>query len=374
MFNDIGVKKIMHKSILIYYPSNKSSNVIETIAKGFVDKGHHVILLTQSSNGDLHANFERYGINTETHVLKKSISAVYYLKHILYLISFCKKHNVQAVQSHLQQANIIAIFAQFFIKAKVVICRHHLIEPSKMSGYFDRIINTFAKVIVVPSKVILTKLIEDGVTASKLKLIPYVYDFARYANPSSDNVEAIRKAHSAKLLILLCGRFVLLKRNEIMFYALKRLIDENYDVKLLALDEGPRLELMKLYVKDNHLENRVEFLGYRSNIMDYIAACDVLVHPSYTEASNNTVKEAAIYSKNVIVCSNVGDFSEYIMHQKNGYLADRENPLDDIVKYLKVIYHDEKRDLIGDALKSTVYKKFHKSDEIVNAHLNLLID
>ena len=81
--------KIMGKSILIYYPSNKSSNVIETIAKGFIDKGHKVFLLTQSSKGDLHTSFEKYGISTETYILKKTISFVYYLKHIYFLISFC---------------------------------------------------------------------------------------------------------------------------------------------------------------------------------------------------------------------------------------------------------------------------------------------
>lgn len=362
-------------NILIYYPSNKSSNVIETIAKGFVDKGHKVFLLTQNPKGDLHISFEKYGIQSETCVLEKKIAFVYYIKQILCLISFCKKNNITAVQSHLQQANIIAVFAQYFIKSRVVICRHHLIEPNRMSTYFDKVINWLAKVIVVPSEVIKTKLIEeDRVKSSKIKLVPYVYDFTQYPVPSLENIENIRKTHASKLLILLCGRFVPLKRNEIVFYALKKLIEEKYDVKLLALDEGPGLENLKLYVKNNHLGNNVEFLGYRKNVMDYIAACDVLVHPSFTEASNNTVKEAAIYSKNVIVCSNVGDFSEYIIHQKNGYLANRENPLQEIIDYLKIIYNDENRNLIGDALKKTVYEKFHKSEQIIKTHLQLLID
>jgi glycosyltransferase involved in cell wall biosynthesis len=362
-------------NILIYYPSNKSSNVIETIAKGFVDKGHKVFLLTQSPKGDLHNCFEKHGISTESYVLKKTISFVYYLKHVLFLVSFCKKNNITAIQSHLQQANIIAVFAQYFIKSKVVICRHHLIEPSKMSEYFDKIINLFAKVIVVPSEVIRTKMIEeDKVKPSKIKLVPYVYDFTQYPVPLNENIEAIKKLHNCKLLILLCGRFVPLKRNEIVFYALKKLVDEKYDIKLLALDEGPGLDKLKQYVKDNNMESRVDFLGYQKNVMDYIAACDVLVHPSYTEASNNTVKEAGIHSKNVIVCSNVGDFSEYIIHKKNGYLANRENPLEEIIQYLKIIYKDEKRYLIGEELKKTVYEKFHKSEEIIQTHLHLLID
>lgn len=365
----------MDKSILIYYPSNKPSNVIETIARGFLDKGNNVILLTQSPKGDLHLNFENNGIQTEVYSIDKKNALMYYIKHIIYLISFCKKHNITAIQSHLQQANIIAVFAQYFIKAKVVICRHHLIEPNKISEYFDKVINKLARVIVVPSEVIRVKLLfEDNVKSSKIKLIPYVYDFTNYPDPVIENVNKIKAQYSSRLLVLLCGRFVPLKRNDIVFMAIKKLLEEKYDVKLLALDEGPGLELMKNFVNDNHLQSNIEFLGYRKNVMDYIAACDVLVHPSFTEASNNSVKEAGIHSKNVIVCHGVGDFSEYIIHEKNGYLADRENPLEDIIKYLKIIYNSNNRNLIGQELKKTIYDKFHRSEIIIKSHLQLLID
>lgn len=375
VFNDIGAKKTMTKSILIYYPSNKPSNVIETIAKGFKDKGHSVFLLTQLPKGDLHANFDELGITTESYSIQKKMALVYYLKHVFFLVSFCKKNKINAVQSHLQQANIIAVFAQYFIKAKTVVCRHHFIEPNKMSDYFDKIINRLAKTIVVPSEVIRDKLIkEDKLTASKVKLINYVYDFSQYPSPNSAIVKNIKEENNAKLLLLLCGRFVPLKRNEIVFYAIKQLVEEKFDIKLLVLDEGPELEKSKKYVIDNNLQHNVQFLGYRKNIIDYMAACDVLVHPSFTEASNNTVKEAGILSKNVIVCDGVGDFSEYIIHKKNGYLANKQNPLNDFIEYIKIIYNNQNKQLIGDELKKTVYEKFHKSQVIINSHLQLLID
>ncbi len=362
-------------NILIYYPANKSSNVIETIAKGFIDSGHKVFLLTQTGKGDLHRILEKQGVIVDSFVFEKRFSFTFYLRHILFLISFCKRNNIDAMQSHLQQANIIAVFAQFFIKARVVICRHHLIEPNKMSAHFDKFINKLAKMIIVPSEVIRTKMItEEKVNPAKVKLVPYVYNFDNYPTPDMEKVNEIKGSNPNKLLILLCGRFVPLKRNELVFQAVKQLIEEKYDVKLLALDEGPGLESAKSYVKDNNLENDVEFLGYRKNVMDFIFASDVLVHPSYTEASNNSVKEAGIHSKNVIVCSGVGDFSEYIIHKKNGYLADREDPLKDIVWFLKEIYEDENRKVIGDELKKTVYEKFHRSELIIRKHLELLLN
>lgn len=361
-------------NILMYYPSNKSSNVIETIAKGFVDHGHQVFLLTQSPEGDLHKNMQRLGVKTFSFFPEKNSSLFYYIRHLFFLISFCKTHQIVAVESHLQQANIIAVFAQYFINAKFVICRHHLIEPNKMSDKFDMVINKLAKTIVVPSEVIREKLIKkDKVNELKVKLVPYVYDFDKYPVANPLEINHIRNQYPCQLLILLCGRFVPLKRNEIAFFALEKLLKENFNVKLLALDEGPELNKIKAYVKEHHLENDAVFLGYRKNVVDYIAACDVLIHPSYTEASNNTVKEAALYSKNVIVCKGVGDFSEYIVNEKNGYLVDREQPLEEMVKYLKQIYHNENRSLIGNNLKETVYARFHLSPAIILTHLSLLL-
>lgn len=362
-------------NILIYYPSNKSSNVIETIAKGFVDHGHHVFLLTQSPEGDLHKNMQSFGIKTFSFFPKKNVSLFYYIRHLFFLISFCKRYQIVAVQSHLQQANIIAVFAQYFVKAKFVICRHHLVEPNKMSDKFDEFINQLAKTIVVPSVVIRDKLIKnDRVNESKVKLVPYVYDFNKYPIANPVEVDRIRNQYPCQLLILLCGRFVPLKRNEIAFWALEKLLKENLSVKLLALDEGPELIKVEKYTKEHHLEKDVDFLGYRKNVADYIAACDALIHPSYTEASNNTVKEAALYSKNVIVCKGVGDFSEYIVNEKNGYLADRDQPLEEMVKYLKQIYYNENRSEIGNNLKKTVYDRFHLSPTIIQTHLSLLLN
>ncbi len=359
--------------VLIYYPSNKSSNTIEVIAAGFIERGFDVVLLTQSAEGPLHQRMKALGVNTYSRVVTSSFSVFYYLKHILFLIKFCKQHKINAIQSHLQQANIMAVFAQFFVKANLVVCRHHLIENNRTSNIFDTIINRLAKVMVVPSKGIEDKLIQqDEISTRKVKRIPYVYNFDWYEKPSTANVTKIRADYPCKLLLIMSGRFVPLKRNELVLEAVEYLVQKKYDVKLLALDEGPGLEAAKMYVQTKGLTERVIFLGYRQNVLDYMAACDVLIHPSYTEASNNTVKEAALFEKLIIACEGVGDFSEYIIHKKNGYLVNRENPLPDILHYLEYIYAHENRHEMGASLKETVYTRFHQSKEIIHQHLELL--
>lgn len=363
----------MPENILLYYPSNKPSNVIETLAIEFASAGHQVFLLTQAEAGPLHHTLKEKRVQVFQSSVPKSGSGLYYLRHVIFLIRFCGIHRISALQSHLQQANIIAVLALYFIKAKTVIYRHHLVEDNRTSKLFDRIINRLAKKIVVPSSVIQQKMIlEEGVKPAKVHLIPYVYDFSRFEF-SPDRVSTIKKSYQAQLLVLLCGRFVPLKRNHLAIEAVGKLVKEGKDVKLLALDSGPVLEDCVALVKKEGLEKHVFFIGYSPYAMDYIAACDVLVHPSFTEASNNTVKEAALFSKTVIVCEGVGDFSDFILHRQNGYLVKRDEPLPGIVEALEEIYDEKSPAGLGDNLKQTVLQKFDKSSGTIYKHLDLLL-
>lgn len=363
----------MTKNILLYYPSNKPSNVIETLALGFVNEGHQVFLLTQSEQGPLHGFLEKQGVSVHSHALRQSRGLVFYWRQMMFLLRFCKRHQIHAIQSHLQQANIVAVIARYFLNIKLVVYRHHLVETHGTSQLFDKIINRLAPALVVPSSVILHKMLqEEKVSASKINLIPYVYDFSRY-QVLPQQVEEIRKKHPAKLLVLLCGRFVPLKRNEIAINAVIELIHNGKDIVLLALDNGPGLQACQKLVEKENLSKRIVFVGYTPDALSYIAACDVLVHPSYTEASNNTVKEAALFDKKVIVCEGVGDFSDFIENRVNGYLVNRQDPTPGLIKALEEIYDGKSPEHMGERLHERVLQKFDKTSGTLQKHLDLLL-
>lgn len=362
----------MPEHILIYYPHGKRSNVIETLAGEFRARGHRVFLLSQGKEEALHQVLREQGIQTFSPGISGSPSPAFYLKQLLHLVRFCRQHKITAIQSHLQPANIVAVMARFFIKARVVAYRHHLFENNANSRRFDRLINALAPVIVVPSSVILEKMVkEEKVPASKVRLIPYVYDFSKYSSDAG-RVAELKRKYPARLLVLLCGRFVPLKRNELAILAVAALVRQQKDVKLLALDAGPELDKCRALAEAKGLRDHVVFAGYTEHPLDYLAACDVLVHPSFTEASNNTVKEASLFSKAVIACEGVGDFSDYIIHGENGYLINREDPLPGLISCLNDLYEGKADPGMGARLKETVFEKFSKSDHTIHNHLILL--
>lgn len=365
------------KNILFYYPSNKRTISIESLIIGFRNQGHNVILLTQSDSAELHNELHQNNIRTYTYVIKKNNSLLYYLKHLFYLVNFCKKHNINIVYSHLQQANIISVFAQYFCKTYFYICRHH----SSVSGsdknfnqsLFDKIINRYSKLIIVPSKIVYKQVNEvERVSCSKIKLINYGYDFEKYPKPNLIEIENIRKKYCAKMILVKIARLVPGKRYDILFAVINKLVnEEKMDIKLLVISDGPLLNEFRVYLRDNNLEENIFLLGEVSNVIDYISIADAIPLLSEAEASNSVIKEAGLVNKCVIVCRGVGDFDDYIEDEISGLFMDKMNPFEDLKKHLTNIYESKvNKDKLGNNLHISVMNNF-SIDHVINNYNTL---
>lgn len=368
------------RKVLIYYPPNGRSVAIETIAFGLKQAGCDVIVLTTSERGAFHDALQQRGITSYTKTFKNSFSPLYYLRHIFFLVSFCRKHKVQTLWSHLQTCNIVAVFAQFFIRARVVIFRHHFHAIIKERGMkavgrnerlFEKIICRLAKEIVVPSLEVYNGMVRyEGIPAGKITVIPYVYDFSAYPLPALSTVSSIKEQYRAKLLIIVASRMVPMKRHMLVLPVFAALIRKGLDIKVLLMDEGPEKEMLQDYVSGQGLTDRIFFPGHRTNIIDYLSAADLLVHPSATEASSSLVKEVALQEKAVIVCSGVGDFDQYIEHGKNGFLVDPGNEDKQFADYISYIYdHPEEAARMGQDLHKQVMTMFTLAPATMDIYL-----
>jgi len=351
--------------ILFYYPSNKRTISIESIIIRFRNEGHSVVFLTQSSRAELHEELQSNGIVSHAYVITKTSSIVYYIKHIVFLVKFCKAHKVDFVYSHLQQANIVSVIAQYFCKSRFYICRHH----SSVSGadrnfnqsLFDIIINRLAKLIIVPSKAVYNQVNKtEHVSSNRIKLIPYGYDFSKYPQADPTEVENIKLAYPCKLRLVKIARLVPGKRYMKLFLLMKELIEGmNLDIKLLVISEGPLYKEFQGYINTNRLNNHVFLLGNKSNVIDYISAADVVPLLSEAEASNSVIKEAGLMKKCVLVCRDVGDFEDYITDGLSGYFMDKEDPVPQLKDVLLRIYNKEiDVQKVGDNLYENVINTF----------------
>lgn len=314
--------------ILFYSPFDQRSRDTESLMIAFKREGHRVLSLSQASGAQIHDYLWQFDIETYTHIIGAKQNWLYYLRHAIFLVEFIRKHKVQVVYSHLEPANIAASIAQYFVNAKVYLVRHH-IDEAKLQGFNKswtyRITYKLAKNIIVVSEQAKKYMVEEEkVHPDKIIHINLAYDFAIYNKPDPEKVRQIRSGFEGITLLTVC-RFTKYKRADVSIRTLKILRDRKIDARLILLGRGEEEANLRKLARDLDLTDFVAIPGYVSNVIDYLAASDFLVHPSMLESSCVTVKEAALVGLPVIVCKGVGDFGNYMENEKNGFVVDPDN-------------------------------------------------
>ena len=80
------------------------------------------------------------------------------------------------------------------------------------------------------------------------------------------------------------------------------------------------------------LEKEVKIELNPPNIMDFFRACDILIHPSYTEGLPRVCLEALSFGKPVIA-NPVGGITDVVIHNFTGFITDFNN-VDQYVEYI----------------------------------------
>ena len=375
------------KKILVYYPPNRRSIAIETFCLIFKEAGFEVCMLSLTEKGDIHRILEEKGIKTFCHPLIRKSAWKYFLSQAGHLKRFCKQHKIDLVLSHLQEANIISVLAKPFLKAKLINFRHHAesvfqaefgekfgMKRSRKEAMLDRIINRLAKQIIVPSSDVWKGMEKyERADMRKVKLIPYIYDFSKYQQMDAEAVNQLRLELNSRLVLIMVSRMIENKQHLPVFEVVNELIKEGLSIKMIVMDDGPLRPELEKFVSDQQLESRIIFTGFRQDFINYMAAADLLIHPSLTEASNNVAKEMALLEKGVAVCKDVGDFNEYIIPGQNGFFLDRYNLKASIEEAIRKAYKNpEQLKIMGAALRQRVVKLFSDSKENRQRYLDLL--
>lgn len=329
---------------------------------GFHQQGHRVISLSQAEGHFIHEILTAQGIETYSFIPRSNANWVRFGKHFFYLIKFCRQNRVDVVYSHLEPANVISVFAQYFIRARVYICRHHvdqlaLINQSGRLSY--RLIYSLARNIIVVSEAARNYMIrEEKIPARKIITIPLGYDFDLYPPVRAEEVARLKALFNCSLTLVTAGSLSSLKRPELAVEVLDALRTRGFDCKLIFLGEGPLKDPLLEKIERAQLMPFVRFEGYVGNILEFFNAADILLHPSISESSCVVVKEAGLAELPVIVCKGVGDFDEYIIHDHNGWLVHPDHFVTEALTLI-IRNHDQSvRERIGKMLRAEIRSRF----------------
>jgi glycosyltransferase involved in cell wall biosynthesis len=308
---------------------------------------------------------ENLGVQTEAVVLKAGSSKLsFYITNFIKLRSVIKKYKIDIVIAHQQVPALIAGLLRKVNPFRLIYVRHNTDEDyrlnEKKARVFNSFINQLTPVKVAPSGVVRDFWVRhEKVGSGQVHRIDYGYNFSQYELPDMKEVAQIRESFPTSLLILSIARLVPAKRHKEMFTVIHKLANEGIDCRLLCLGSGPSEEELRREIERQKMQDFVYLLGRKENVFDYIAAADVFMHLSYSEASNSAVKEVGLCKKPVIVCKGVGDFEDYIVNTENGFLVDKEQPVTGSFHILKEIAEKTiNQEIIGSKLFATVTTNF----------------
>lgn len=88
-----------------------------------------------------------------------------------------------------------------------------------------------------------------------------------------------------------------------------------------GMDSSSNLRL----IEASPFKERIHILGFRQEVYDVVAACDIYVQPSLSESLSRSVMEAMCLGVPCIV-SDIGGLVELVEHERSGLVVKRGNP------------------------------------------------
>lgn len=171
-----------------------------------------------------------------------------------------------------------------------------------------------------------------------------------YIQPGGFNAEMYCCADSvAEYDLIFIGRISRVKRIDIFIDVLNMLKSECVPgIKAVVVGDGPERPMAEELCKQQDLEENVHFVGWQSNVSEWLQKSKIFVMTSESEGLSQALIQAMMCGLPSVV-SNVGDLADLVSNNENGFLI---NNMD------KIEYANKINMLLSD---SALYDAFRKA-------------
>jgi glycosyltransferase involved in cell wall biosynthesis len=258
-----------------------------------------------------------------------------YLGAVRELASWMKHEQIAVAHPHSAGAGLVSLLAARLAKVPVrVSTRHHsterLLYGGRKARLLDRAVGRLSQRVIALSPAVARALEEiDGLAARKIVLIPNGYNWSRI-HADAPRAAQMRRGWQEEwnepgARLLCCVGRVTSEKG--VGDLLRALADPALPASTHALivGSGPDEAALKRLAGELGVSARAHFLGHRSDVFDVMAACDLIVQPSLSEAQNQVVNEAMALGLPV-VATRVGAAPDEIEEGVSGWLAPPGDP------------------------------------------------
>lgn len=192
------------------------------------------------------------------------------------------------------------------------------LNPDRSPGlrYLQRLAYRAAHRIVANSQAGARQLIREGVTDVQIAVLYNGLDLDAFPE---------RSLSSAPRRVLTVAGLRPIKGIDVLIEAAAEVVQHIPDARFTIVGDGPDREVLEAQARRLGLEPHVEFLGHRDEIPSLLAATDLFVLPSRSEAFPNALLEAMAAGLPAIATA-VGGVLEVVEDDRTGVLVEPEKP------------------------------------------------
>ncbi len=270
-------------------------------------------------------------VSKESSLLKGLASLRQLIPLIFKVAQIAREYNL--IYANTQKALVIGALASFFARRPLIYHLHDILSPEHFSATNRHLAvflaNNFSSLVIANSQASKTAFITAGGNSKITEVVYNGFDCTKY-NVQCLEIEKIRHklGVDSQFIIGHFSRLAPWKGQHILIEALTQ-CPEN----VTAILVGDALFGEQDYVKQLHqqvetlkLSQRVKFLGFRDDIPQLMAACNLITHTSTAAEPFGRVIVEAMLSRKPVIAAKAGGAMELIEHGVNGFLSTPGNP------------------------------------------------
>lgn len=241
------------------------------------------------------------------------------LKSWLKIRKFYKVFKPDVIHSHLEQVTFHMLMGTLGFNLKRIQTIHNtrIVYPNLQKYFIGLLVNYFVSI----SPETTNEILKLGIKKEKIKELFNGINIKKFEN--------LNKKYGEKINYIAIGRLIEQKNYNLMIQSFNSFLknfskEEKQNYKLSIVGEGPDEEKIKKLLKILELEENVELLGVRNDIVDLLKKSDIYLMSSKWEGFSISLIEAAA-SGLAIIATDVGSNFRIVKNNINGYLVKSEN-------------------------------------------------
>ena len=245
-------------------------------------------------------------------------------------IAALRSERIDAIHSHGYRADLIALFAAWYLGVPVVSTCHGFIRTDANLTLYARLdlflLRYFRRVIAVSGQM-RDDLLARGLKAERVVAVQNAVEL-----PRESTVHSVRRDARARLSIGddefvwgYVGRLSQEKGVRHLLDAVQLQTPAAGPWRLLIVGDGPQRAELEVSVRSAGLAERISFTGFQADTSSWYAAMDGFVLPSLTEGTPMALLEAMAH-RLPVVASEVGGVPAVVSNRVNGLLVPSADP------------------------------------------------